>query len=167
MSIANRLSTKVRTLPQVARAYNHNVIDHYENPYNVGSLDRNDRTVGTGLVGAPSGGDVMKIQIQVNDDTGMITKAVFKTFGCGSSIASSSLATMWAEGKSIDAMSDLNLDIAKHLNLPQEKLHCSSLAEDAITAAVKDYKQKRDSVVGALDSALWGATKAPRTEATM
>eukprot|EP00656_Telonema_subtile_P015038 TRINITY_DN1780_c0_g2_i1.p1 TRINITY_DN1780_c0_g2~~TRINITY_DN1780_c0_g2_i1.p1 ORF type:complete len:152 (+),score=36.28 TRINITY_DN1780_c0_g2_i1:148-603(+) len=140
----SRLSTSFRTAPRMARAYHENVIDHYENPRNVGSMDKNDKNVGTGLVGAPACGDVMKLQIKVNDETGEIEKAVFKTFGCGSAIASSSLATEWVEGKNVDSAVEIkNTEIAKHLNLPPVKLHCSMLAEDAIKAAVKDYKQKR------------------------
>ncbi len=119
------------------------MLDHYNNPRNVGSLDKKDPAVGTGLVGAPACGDVMKLQIKVNDD-GTIEKAVFKTFGCGSAIASSSYATEILEGKSIeDAMNIKNTDIAEHLKLPPVKLHCSMLAEDAIKAAVTDYKKKK------------------------
>ncbi|KAL3882934.1 hypothetical protein ACJMK2_029236 [Sinanodonta woodiana] len=129
--------------PQVA-LYHKNVIDHYENPRNVGSLDKNDKNVGTGLVGAPACGDVMKLQIMV-DENGKIIDAKFKTFGCGSAIASSSLATEWVKGKSIDeAVAIKNTDIAKELCLPPVKLHCSMLAEDAIKAALKDYKIKND-----------------------
>ncbi|XP_035220818.1 iron-sulfur cluster assembly scaffold protein IscU-like [Stegodyphus dumicola] len=123
--------------------YHEKVIDHYENPRNVGSLDKNDKHVGTGLVGAPACGDVMKLQIKV-DDNGKITDAKFKTFGCGSAIASSSLATEWVKGKSVDeALKIKNKDIAKELCLPPVKLHCSMLAEDAIKAALKDYKLKQ------------------------
>merc|ERR1711934_49462 len=140
---AARLSTSLRASQQLVRRYHDNVIDHYENPRNVGSLDKNSQSVGTGLVGAPACGDVMKLQIQVNDSTGEIEKAVFKTFGCGSAIASSSLATEWVQGKHVDeAVSIKNTEIAKHLNLPPVKLHCSMLAEDAIKAAVNDYKKK-------------------------
>jgi len=118
------------------------VLDHYENPRNVGSLDKNDPNVGTGLVGAPACGDVMKLQIKV-DDHGNIIESKFKTFGCGSAIASSSVATEWVKGKSIDEVLTIkNQDIAKHLNLPPVKLHCSMLAEDAIKAAVKDIQTK-------------------------
>jgi len=114
-----------------------------ENPRNVGSLPKNDPNVGTGLVGAPACGDVMKLQVKV-DDNGVITQAVFKTFGCGSAIASSSLATSWAEGQHIDEVVKIkNTDIARHLSLPPVKLHCSMLAEDAIKAAVADYKSKQ------------------------
>ncbi|KAF2884236.1 hypothetical protein ILUMI_21928 [Ignelater luminosus] len=124
-------------------AYHPNVIDHYENPRNVGSLDKSDKNVGTGLVGAPACGDVMKLQIKV-DDNGKIIDAKFKTFGCGSAIASSSLATEWVKGKTIDQASQLkNTDIAKELSLPPVKLHCSMLAEDAIKAALSDYKIKQ------------------------
>ncbi|KAL5009735.1 hypothetical protein ScPMuIL_012040 [Solemya velum] len=122
--------------------YHKNVIDHYENPRNVGSLDKSDKKVGTGLVGAPACGDVMKLQIKVDDD-GKIVDARFKTFGCGSAIASSSLATEWIKGKSVSEAKDIkNTDIAKELCLPPVKLHCSMLAEDAIKAALKDYRIK-------------------------
>jgi len=124
-------------------AYHQNVLDHYNNPRNVGSMNKADPDVGTGLVGAPACGDVMKLQIKVNDD-GTIEKAVFKTFGCGSAIASSSYATEILEGKNIeDAMNIKNTDIAQHLKLPPVKLHCSMLAEDAIKAAVTDFKKKK------------------------
>ncbi|KAH8294600.1 hypothetical protein KR018_000157 [Drosophila ironensis] len=123
--------------------YHENVVEHYENPRNVGSLDKKDATVGTGLVGAPACGDVMKLQIKV-DENGKIVDAKFKTFGCGSAIASSSLATEWVKGKSIDEAGKLkNTDIAKELRLPPVKLHCSMLAEDAIKAALADYKIKQ------------------------
>merc|ERR550532_1782653 len=129
--------------------YHKNVIDHYENPRNVGSLDKNDKKVGTGLVGAPACGDVMKLQIEV-DDEGKITDAKFKTFGCGSAIASSSLATEWVKGKHLDEAAGIkNSDIAKELSLPPVKLHCSMLAEDAIKAALKDYKLKREQAAAA------------------
>ena len=119
------------------------MIDHYENPRNVGSFDKSEKNVGTGLVGAPACGDVMKLQIKVDDD-GKIVDARFKTFGCGSAIASSSLATEWVKGKNIDeAMTIKNTAIAKELSLPPVKLHCSMLAEDAIKAALKDYKIKK------------------------
>lgn len=130
-----------------AAAYHPKVIDHYENPRNVGSMDKNDETVGTGLVGAPACGDVMKLQIKV-DSEGKIIDAKFKTFGCGSAIASSSLATEWVKGKTVDQALELkNTDIAKELSLPPVKLHCSMLAEDAIKAALSDYriKQKKKS----------------------
>ncbi|KAL8595305.1 hypothetical protein ACOMHN_020058 [Nucella lapillus] len=125
-----------------AALYHKNVLDHYENPRNVGSMDKDDKKVGTGLVGAPACGDVMKLQIKVDDD-GKIVDAKFKTFGCGSAIASSSLATEWVKGKSMDeALNIKNTDIAKELALPPVKLHCSMLAEDAIKAALNDYKVK-------------------------
>jgi Fe-S cluster assembly scaffold IscU len=125
------------------RAYHESVLDHYENPRNVGSLDKNDKNVGTGLVGAPACGDVMKLQIRVNED-GEIVESKFKTFGCGSAIASSSLATEWVKGMHIDSASNIrNRDIAKELRLPPVKLHCSMLAEDAIKAAIEDIRKKR------------------------
>ena len=125
-------------------SYHKNVIDHYENPRNVGSMDKQDPSVGTGLVGAPACGDVMKLQIKV-DDEGHIEKAVFKTFGCGSAIASSSYVTEILEGIKVEeAMNIKNTDIAEHLRLPPVKLHCSMLAEDAIKAAVNDYKKKKE-----------------------
>ena len=124
-------------------AYSDKIIDHYNNPRNVGSLDKAASNVGTGLVGAPECGDVMKLQIQV-DDAGMITDAKFKTFGCGSAIASSSLATEWLKGKSLDeAIALKNTAIVEELNLPPIKIHCSVLAEDAIKAAINDYKKKQ------------------------
>ena len=122
-------------------AYSTKVIDHYENPRNVGSLDKNDEDVGTGMVGAPACGDVMKLQIKV--ENGVITDAKFKTYGCGSAIASSSLVTEWVKGMSIDkAMEIKNSQIAEELSLPPVKIHCSVLAEDAIKAAIRDYQQK-------------------------
>uniref|UniRef100_A0A6T6I7S7 Iron-sulfur cluster assembly protein n=1 Tax=Craspedostauros australis TaxID=1486917 RepID=A0A6T6I7S7_9STRA len=127
------------------RNYHENIVEHYENPRNVGSLDKDDDSVGTGLVGAPACGDVMKLQIRVDDD-GNITESKFKTFGCGSAIASSSVATEWVKGKSVDEVLAIkNGDIAAHLKLPPVKLHCSMLAEDAIKAAVKDWKTKQTS----------------------
>jgi nitrogen fixation NifU-like protein len=124
-------------------AYSDKVLDHYENPRNVGTLDKNDDNVGTGLVGAPACGDVMRLQIQVGDD-GLIQDARFKTFGCGSAIASSSLATEWIKGKSVDEAEKLsNSQIAEELNLPPVKIHCSVLAEDAIKSAIEDYRGKR------------------------
>ena len=124
-------------------AYSNEVIDHYENPRNVGTLDKKDGSVGTGLVGAPACGDVLKLQIKV-DDNGVIIDAKFKAFGCGSAIASSSLVSEWVKGKNVDeALAIKNTEIAKHLSLPPVKLHCSMLAEDAIRAAVTDYKNKR------------------------
>ena len=126
-------------------AYSEKVIDHYNDPRNVGSLDKSDANVGTGLVGAPECGDVMKLQIQVNPETNEIVDAKFKTFGCGSAIASSSLATEWVKGKSIDqAMSIQNTEIVEELSLPPVKIHCSVLAEDAIKAAISDYKSRRE-----------------------
>jgi nitrogen fixation protein NifU and related proteins len=130
-------------------AYSSKVIDHYENPRNVGSLDKSDTHVGTGLVGAPSCGDVMKLQIRVNDQ-GVIEDAKFKTFGCASAIASSSLVTEWVKGKSIDeAKSIRNTDIANHLALPPVKIHCSILAEDAIKAAIEDFQSKQKPAASA------------------
>jgi nitrogen fixation NifU-like protein len=127
-------------------AYSDKVIDHYENPRNVGSFDKNDTSVGTGMVGAPACGDVMKLQIKVDDDTGIITDAKFKTYGCGSAIASSSLVTEWLKGKTLDEAGTIkNSEIAEELALPPVKIHCSILAEDAIKAAVKDYKEKHDN----------------------
>jgi nitrogen fixation NifU-like protein len=126
-------------------AYSEKVIDHYENPRNVGSMSKDDADVGTGLVGAPACGDVMKLQIKVSAE-GIIEDAKFKTFGCGSAIASSSLITEWVKGKSLDeAMTIKNTEIAQHLALPPVKIHCSVLAEDAIKAAVADYKAKHGS----------------------
>ncbi|OQR86904.1 iron sulfur cluster assembly protein 1, mitochondrial precursor [Achlya hypogyna] len=125
------------------RMYHENIIDHYENPRNVGALDKKATNVGTGLVGAPACGDVMKLQIEV-DENGTIVDSKFKTFGCGSAIASSSVATEWLKGKNIDdCLKIKNTDIASHLKLPPVKLHCSMLAEDAIKAAVNDYKKKQ------------------------
>lgn len=124
-------------------AYSEKVIDHYQNPKNVGTLDKGQKNVGTGLVGAPECGDVMRLQIQVDEATGVITDAKFKTFGCGSAIASSSLATEWLKGKSVDeALKIDNMEIVEELNLPPVKIHCSVLAEDAIKAAINDYRVK-------------------------
>jgi nitrogen fixation protein NifU and related proteins len=124
-------------------AYSDKVIDHYENPRNVGTFDKSDDNVGTGMVGAPACGDVMKLQIRVNPETGLIEDARFKTYGCGSAIASSSLVTEWVKGKSLDeAMTIKNTQIAQELALPPVKIHCSILAEDAIKAAVEDYRAK-------------------------
>src|SRR5213593_2249 len=124
-------------------SYSSKVIDHYENPRNVGSFDKGDESVGTGMVGAPACGDVMKLQIKVNPATGLIEDAKFKTYGCGSAIASSSLVTEWVKGKTLDeAMSIKNTHIAEELALPPVKIHCSILAEDAIKAAVADYRKK-------------------------
>lgn len=126
-------------------AYSDKVIDHYNNPRNVGSFDKNATDVGTGLVGAPECGDVMKLQLKINKE-GVIEDAKFKTFGCGSAIASSSLATEWVKGKTIDEALDIkNTDIVRELNLPPIKIHCSVLAEDAIKSAVADYRKKQDS----------------------
>lgn len=127
-------------------AYSEKVIDHYENPRNVGSFDPQDEAIGTGLVGAPACGDVMKLQIKVSDQ-GIIEDAKFKTFGCGSAIASSSLVTEWIKGKTLEEASTIkNTVIAQHLSLPPVKIHCSMLAEDAIRAAVRDYQEKHPSV---------------------
>ncbi|WP_426222344.1 Fe-S cluster assembly scaffold IscU [Psychrobacter sp. DWR1-2-3] len=126
-------------------AYSDQVIDHYENPRNVGNLDKNAKNVGTGMVGAPACGDVMRLQIQV-DDNGIIEDARFKTYGCGSAIASSSLVTEWLKGKSLDQAGEIkNMDIAEELALPPVKVHCSVLAEDAIKAAISDYKGKHSA----------------------
>mmetsp|Transcript_2749 Transcript_2749/g.5925 ORF Transcript_2749/g.5925 Transcript_2749/m.5925 type:complete len:166 (-) Transcript_2749:1519-2016(-) len=151
--VVSRLLRTRRTVaaPQVfgsilvnKRSYHENIVEHYENPRNVGSMDKNESSVGTGLVGAPACGDVMKLQIRVDDD-GNIIESKFKTFGCGSAIAASSVATEWVKGKNVDeAMTVKNSDIAAHLKLPPVKLHCSMLAEDAIKAAVKDWKAKQD-----------------------
>ena len=130
-------------------AYSDKVIDHYNNPRNVGSLDKSSPYVGTGLVGAPECGDVMKLQIQVDPATGIIEDAKFKTFGCGSAIASSSLATEWLKGKTVDeAMEIKNTDIVTELALPPVKIHCSVLAEDAIKSAINDYRAKSGQAVG-------------------
>jgi nitrogen fixation NifU-like protein len=124
-------------------AYSEKVIEHYENPRNVGTLDKEDPNVGTGLVGAPACGDVMRLQLKISDD-GIVQDAKFKTFGCGSAIASSSLVTEWVKGKSVDeAVTITNKEIAKELSLPPVKIHCSVLAEDAIKAAIKDFQDKR------------------------
>jgi len=131
-------------------AYSDKVLDHYNNPRNVGSLDKKDPAVGTGLVGAPECGDVMKLQIKVNPETGIIEDAKFKTFGCGSAIASSSLATEMLKGKTVEeAMAIKNTEIVNELSLPPVKIHCSVLAEDAIKAAIQDYKAKADNNVPA------------------
>ncbi len=124
-------------------AYSNKVLDHFKNPRNVGTLDKSQKNVGTGLVGAPECGDVMRLQIEVDDSTGLIRDAKFKTFGCGSAIASSSLATEWLKGKSLDdAMKIDNMEIVEELSLPPVKIHCSVLAEDAIKAAIADYRKK-------------------------
>ncbi|CAO2822502.1 unnamed protein product [Amaranthus hypochondriacus] len=136
--------TQFQLRGSLTRLYHERVVDHYDNPRNVGSFDKNDPDVGTGLVGAPACGDVMKLQIKVDDKTGKIVDARFKTFGCGSAIASSSVATEWVKGKQMEEVLTIkNTEIAKHLSLPPVKLHCSMLAEDAIKAAVKDYERKR------------------------
>jgi len=125
-------------------AYSAAVLDHYENPRNVGSFDKNDPTVGTGMVGAPACGDVMKLQIKINEETGIIEDAKFKTYGCGSAIASSSLVTTWLKGKSVEQAQEIkNMDIVEELALPPVKIHCSVLAEDAIKSALADYKSKQ------------------------
>jgi len=125
-------------------AYSELVLDHYTNPRNVGTLDKSKSNVGTGLVGAPECGDVMRLQIEVDEETGIIKDAKFKTFGCGSAIASSSVATEWLKGKSIDkAVTIDNMEIVEELNLPPVKIHCSVLAEDAIKAAINDYRKKQ------------------------
>ncbi len=125
-------------------AYSDKVLDHYNNPRNVGSMDKSDPNVGTGMVGAPECGDVMKLQVKVNPETGLIEDAKFKTFGCGSAIASSSLATEMLKGRTVDeALSIRNTEIVNELSLPPVKIHCSVLAEDAIRAAIKDYKKKQ------------------------
>lgn len=145
-NLNKRVSLKLIGSSLSSKNYHERVIDHYEKPRNVGSLNKNDKDVGTGLVGAPACGDVMKLQIKVKDD-GTIEKAVFKTFGCGSAIASSSYATELLEGKKVeDALNIKNTDIASFLNLPPVKLHCSMLAEDAIKAAVSDYKKKVENI---------------------
>ena len=131
------------------RLYHKNIVEHYENPRNVGAFDKNAEDIGTGLVGAPACGDVMKLQIKV-DEQGVITDTKFKTFGCASAIASSSVATEWLKGKTLEESLQIkNSDIAQHLKLPPVKLHCSMLAEDAVKAAIKDYKEKRDKSASA------------------
>jgi nitrogen fixation NifU-like protein len=135
-------------------AYSDKVIDHYENPRNVGAFDKGDDSVGTGMVGAPACGDVMRLQIKVNPESGLIEDARFKTYGCGSAIASSSLVTEWVKGKSLDeALTIRNTQIAQELALPPVKIHCSILAEDAIKAAVNDYKAKHGEAVPAAAAA--------------
>ena len=134
-------------------AYSDQVIDHYENPRNVGNLDKNAKNVGTGMVGAPACGDVMRLQIQV-DDNGIIEDARFRTYGCGSAIASSSLVTEWLKGKSLDQAGEIkNMDIAEELALPPVKVHCSVLAEDAIKAAISDYKGKHGTAAAVTEEA--------------
>ncbi len=135
-------------------AYSNKVIDHYNNPRNVGSMPKEDPNVGTGLVGAPECGDVMKLQLKVNPETAVIEDAKFKTFGCGSAIASSSLATEWVKGKTVEeALEIKNTEIVKELSLPPVKIHCSVLAEDAIKAAISDWKKKRGTEVPAAHAA--------------
>ncbi len=142
-------------------AYSQKVIEHYENPRNVGSFDKGDASVGTGMVGAPACGDVMKLQIKVNPQTGLIEDAKFKTYGCGSAIASSSLVTEWVKGKSLDeALTIRNTHIAEELALPPVKIHCSILAEDAIKAAVNDYKARSSSTASAGVATLADAAEA-------
>uniref|UniRef100_A0A5B7AXS5 Iron-sulfur cluster assembly protein n=1 Tax=Davidia involucrata TaxID=16924 RepID=A0A5B7AXS5_DAVIN len=136
--------TRSPAMQVLPRFYHERVVDHYNHPRNVGAFDKNDPTVGTGLVGAPACGDVMKLQIRVDEENGKIVDACFKTFGCGSAIASSSVATEWVKGRQMEEVLTIkNTEIAKHLSLPPVKLHCSMLAEDAIKAAVKDYEAKR------------------------
>jgi len=135
-------------------AYSDKVVDHYNNPRNVGSMPKEDHNVGTGLVGAPECGDVMKLQMKINPDTNVIEEAKFKTFGCGSAIASSSLATEWVKGKTVEeALSIKNTDIVRELSLPPVKIHCSVLAEDAIKAAIGDWKKKHGIQVPATERA--------------
>jgi nitrogen fixation protein NifU and related proteins len=134
-------------------AYSDKVVEHYENPHNVGTLDKNDPNVGTGLVGAPACGDVMRLQLKISDE-GVIQDARFKTFGCGSAIASSSLVTEWVKGKSLEEAATItNKEIAKELSLPPVKIHCSVLAEDAIKAAIEDFKAKRAARLGTVAAA--------------
>ena len=142
-------------------AYSDKVIEHYEKPRNVGTLDKEDPTVGTGLVGAPACGDVMRLQIKVNPETGIVEDAKFKTFGCGSAIASSSLVTEWVKGKTLDeAMSIKNSQIVEELNLPPVKIHCSVLAEDAVKSAIADFRRKQDARKESATSAKPAATAA-------
>lgn len=146
-------------------AYSDKVIDHYQNPRNVGSLPKGDPEVGTGMVGAPECGDVMRLQIKVNPETQVIEDAKFKTFGCGSAIASSSLATEWVKGKTVDdALRIKNTDIVRELSLPPVKIHCSVLAEDAIKAAIGDWKRKHGDEADAAAGAPAGAGAAPQAE---
>ena len=145
-ALNQRIARAIKPTIRLATAkYHEAVVDHYENPRNVGSLDKSKTNVGTGLVGAPACGDVMKLQIEV-DDEGRVVKSKFKTFGCGSAIASSSVATEWVKGKTMDeCLAVTNKDIAAHLKLPPVKLHCSMLAEDAIKAAIRDIKEKQNA----------------------
>ena len=153
-------------------AYSDKVIDHYENPRNVGTLDKNDASVGTGLVGAPACGDVMRLQLRINPETDVIEDAKFKTFGCGSAIASSSLVTEWVKGKTVgQAMELSNKTIVEELNLPPVKIHCSVLAEDAIKSAIADFRKKQAERRSAQPSAaapssVASASKSPATSAT-
>ncbi|KAK1741497.1 iron-sulfur cluster assembly scaffold protein [Skeletonema marinoi] len=149
MARGSALPASSNLTQQQRRNYHENIVEHYENPRNVGSLDKNSDDVGTGLVGAPACGDVMKLQIKV-DENGNIQESKFKTFGCGSAIASSSVVTEWVKGKHVDEVLAIkNTDIAAHLKLPPVKLHCSMLAEDAIRAAVSDWKAKKEGKVNA------------------
>ena len=136
---------RAQSFKKFHRAYHKNVIEHYESPRNVGSFSKNEKNIGTGLVGAPACGDVMKLQIKVDPKTGEITETKFKTFGCGSAIASSSVATEWIKGKNVNDLNITNKDIASYLKLPPVKLHCSMLAEDAIKAAIQDYKKNNSN----------------------
>jgi nitrogen fixation protein NifU and related proteins len=146
-------STPTQRFQEIDMAYSDKVVDHYENPRNVGSFDKGDDSVGTGMVGAPACGDVMKLQIKVNPATGLIEDARFKTYGCGSAIASSSLVTEWVKGKSLDEAATIkNTQIAEELALPPVKIHCSILAEDAIKAAVQDYKAKHAAAIAATET---------------
>jgi nitrogen fixation NifU-like protein len=152
--LSDRDRTHDETNKESTMAYSPKVIDHYENPRNVGSFEKGDDSIGTGMVGAPACGDVMKLQIKVNAQTGVIEDARFKTYGCGSAIASSSLVTEWVKGKTLDEAAALkNAQIAEELALPPVKIHCSILAEDAIKAAVLDYKQKHVAATGATAAA--------------
>ena len=140
-------------------AYSEKVVEHAENPRNVGTLDKEDPTVGTGLVGAPACGDVMRLQIRVNPETGVVEDAKFKTFGCGSAIASSSLVTEWVKGKTLDeAMTIKNSQIVEELNLPPVKIHCSVLAEDAIKSAIADFRRKRAETAAEQPSSMAAST---------
>ena len=146
-------------------AYSEKVIEHYEKPRNVGTLDKEDPNVGTGLVGAPACGDVMRLQIRVNPETNVVEEAKFKTFGCGSAIASSSLVTEWVKGKTIDeALSLKNSQIVEELNLPPVKIHCSVLAEDAIKSAIADFRAKQSARRGAAEAEAAETAPAPQAE---
>jgi len=153
--VSSAAARRVGRLPAAAatRGYHQVIVDHYESPRNVGSLDKKDPNVGTGLVGAPACGDVMKLQVKVSED-GRVEQAVFKTFGCGSAIASSSYTTEWLKGKTLEEAGSIkNSDIAKHLKLPPVKLHCSMLAEDAVKMAIKDLQAKREAAAAPADAA--------------